>query len=114
MGLMEAEILHNSDQQKEAKARLVEYRDRTKASWFRTLAACLLGEVDETSLAEKAGESPVYLITGHTALGFWAEGSGDKAKAVEHYKEALGSYRDDMVEFEFATERVRALKQSQP
>jgi len=114
MGLMEAEILHNSGQQKEAKARLVEYRDRTKASWFRTLAACLLGEVDETSLAEKAGESPVYLITGHTALGFWAEGSGDRAKAVEHYKEALGSYRDDMVEFEFATERLRALKQSQP
>jgi len=111
MGLMEAQILHNSGRKEEARARLKDYKDRTRALWFRTLAACLLGEVAETSLTEKAGESPVHLITGHTALGFWAEGSGDKAKALEHYKEALGSYRDDMIEFEFATERIRRLQQ---
>ena len=45
------------------------------------------------------------------ALGFWAEGSGDNRKASKHYKEALGSYMDNMLEFVFARERIKKLRQ---
>ena len=70
-----------------------------------------MDERTEQSLIEKAGESPGYIITAHTALGFWAEGSGDKKKASRHYKEALGSYMDERIEYEFAMERIKRLKQ---
>lgn len=63
-------------------------------------------------MTEKAGESPEYMLTAHTALGFWAEGSKDGKKAQKHYKEALGSYMDYMIEYEFAKERIKRLKQN--
>ena len=49
------------------------------------------------------------MISELIALGFWAEGSGDKKMAVRHYKEALGSYMDERVEYEFAIERIKKL-----
>jgi len=64
----------------------------------------------EKALIENSGDSPEYLLTAHTALGFWAEGSGDKEKAFKHYEESLGSYLDDKVEFEFAMARIKKLK----
>ncbi|NOQ19221.1 MAG: hypothetical protein GQ571_04535 [Desulfobacterales bacterium] len=70
-----------------------------------------MDERTEQSLIEKAGESPGHIITAHTALGFWAEGSGDKKKAIRHYKEALGSYMDERIEYEFAIERIKKLRQ---
>jgi predicted DNA-binding protein len=45
------------------------------------------------------------------ALAFWAEGNGDKGKAIDHYREALGSYMDDMIEYVFAVERIKRLRQ---
>ena len=63
-------------------------------------------------LTEKAGESPEYMLTGHVALAFWAEGSADKNKAIELYREALGSYMDDMIEYAFAVERLKRLRHS--
>ena len=39
------------------------------------------------------------------------EGSGDKNKAIDHYREALGSYMDDMTEYVFAVERIKKLRQ---
>jgi uncharacterized radical SAM superfamily Fe-S cluster-containing enzyme len=59
----------------------------------------------------KAGESPEYVLTSHVAMGFWAEGSRDKNKAMDHYREALGSYMDDMIEYAFAVERIKRLRQ---
>ena len=53
---------------------------------------------------------PENLITLYTALGLWAEGSGEKERAVEYYKEALESLLDTWHEFEFARERIKRLK----
>ncbi len=111
VGLLEPEILHNIGRKEEAKARLEEYNRRTRDPWYRAICQCLLAEKTEQSLTEKAGESPEYLITAHTALGFWAEESGNKKKASKHYKEALGSYMDEMFEYEFAMERIKRLRQ---
>lgn len=61
-------------------------------------------------MTEEAEEGPENLLTAHTALGFWAEGSGDRKKAIKHYKEALGSYMDNRIEYEFSKERIRRLK----
>jgi hypothetical protein len=64
----------------------------------------------ENPLAQRAGEGPEYLLTGHVAVAFWAESQGDKNKAIDHYREALGSYMDDMIEYEFAAARIKALR----
>jgi hypothetical protein len=45
-------------------------------------------------------------------MGFWAEGSKDKTKALRFYQEALGSFLDDWLEYDFARERIKRLRQS--
>ena len=111
IGLLQPEILHNIGQKDEARARLEGFKHRTRDPWYRAIGECLLAERTKESLTAKAGDSPEYLITAHVALGFWAEGTGDRKKASKHYKEALGSYMDDMLEFEFARERIKRLRQ---
>ena len=64
----------------------------------------------EDYLKKQAGESPENLITSSTALGFWSEGSGDKDKALRYYKEALGTFLDNWLEYDFAKERIIRLK----
>ena len=59
---------------------------------------------------EMAGESPENLLTWHAALGFWAEGSGETNKAMKHYREALGTYMDNLIEYDFARERIKRLR----
>ncbi len=110
VGLLEAEVLHNRGRKEEAKANLEDYYRRTGDPWYLAISDHLLGEQTEQSLSEKAGESPENLVTWHTALGFWAEGSGDKKKAIKHYKEALGSYMDTRIEYDFAKERIERLR----
>ena len=39
-----------------------------------------------------------------------AEGSNDRAKALRYYKEALGSFLDDWLEYDFARERLKKLR----
>jgi len=111
LGLLQPEIFYNIGHEEKAKAKLEEYKQRTKDPWYRAIGECLMDERTEQSLIEKAGESPGHIITAHTALGFWAEGSGDKKKAIRHYKEALGSYMDERIEYEFAIERIKKLRQ---
>jgi S1-C subfamily serine protease len=110
VGLLEAEVLHNMGRNEEAKASLEAYYRRTKDPWYLAISGCLFGKQTEQSLSERAGETPENLVTWHTALGFWAEGSGDKKKAIKHYKEALGSYMDTRIEYDFAKERIRRLR----
>jgi len=111
IGLLEPGILNNIGRRDEAIDILKEFNSQIKNQWYRHIARCLLGEETEKSIVQKAGESPEYLITAHCALGFWAEGSGDNKKALKHYKEALGSYMDDWIEYEFTMERIKKLKQ---
>ena len=110
VGLLEAEIIYNTGEKAKARAGLKDYYNRIEDPWYRAITECLLAERTEQSLTEEAGESPENLITAHTALGFWAEGSGDRKKAIKHYKEALGSYVDNRIEYEFAKERIKRLK----
>ena len=111
VGLLAGEILLNMGRKKEALTALQNYKKNTKDEWYRLITDCLLDPQNEKSLVEKAGESPEYMLTGHVALAFWAEGSGDKNKAIDHYREALGSYMDDMIEYVFAVERINRLRQ---
>ena len=110
VGLMEAEILHHMGREEEAGNTLEVYGRLTRDTWYRALTECLLGKRTEESLKREAGKSPENLLTLHAALGFWAEGSGDKEKAIEHYKEALESFLDTMLEFSFARERIKSLR----
>jgi hypothetical protein len=110
VGLLEAEVLHILGREGEAKASLEAYYRRTKDPWYLAIGEYLLGKQTEQSLSEKAGETPENLLTWHTAVGFWAEGSGDKKKAIKHYKEALGSYMDTRIEYDFAKERIKRLR----
>ena len=111
MGLLEAEILHHMGHKEKARATLEAYNRKTRDPWYRAVSECLLGKSTEESLKKEAGKSPENLITLHTALGFWAEGSGDNKMAIEHYKKALESFLDTWIEFEFARERIKSLRQ---
>ena len=111
VGLLAAEILHNMGRKEEALTELEKFLHTTEDAWYRLIAECLLGRGTAESLTEKAGESPEYVLTARIALAFWAEGSGDKNKAIDHYREALGSYMDDMIEYVFAVERIKRLRQ---
>jgi S1-C subfamily serine protease len=110
VGLMEAEILHHMGREEEAGNTLEVYGRLTRDPWYRALSECLLGKRTEESLKKEAGKSPENLLTLHAALGFWAEGAGDKEKAIEHYKEALESFLDTRLEFSFARERIKNLR----
>jgi hypothetical protein len=44
-------------------------------------------------------------------MGFWDEGSGDQKKAARYYKEAMGSFLDDWLEYDFVRERIKKLKE---
>jgi S1-C subfamily serine protease len=110
IGLLEPCILNHMGRKDEAIQRLKVFSGQTKNQWYRYIARCLLGEETEQSIVQRAGESPAYLITAHCALGFWAEGAGENKKALQHYKEALGSYMDDWLEYEFTMERIKKLK----
>ena len=109
-GLLEPLILNKLGRAVEAKARLVAFQERTQDPWYKEITACLLDLTKETSLTEKASQQPAYLLTGHAALGLWAEGRDDAEQALRHYKEALGSYRDDRIEYHFAGERIGKLQ----
>jgi len=113
-GLLAAEILNAAGRREEALSALESYLGTIEDGWYRSIAGCLLDPAKETSLAEKAGESPEYMLTGHAALGFWAEGAGNKKKAIEYYREALGSYMDEMIEYSLAAERIKRLRQASP
>ena len=69
-----------------------------------------MGKQTEDSLKKRAEESAENLITAYTSLGFWAEGSGDKKKAIKHYKEALESFMEVWFEYDFAKERLKRLR----
>ena len=110
IGLLAAEILFNLGREKEALAALNNYLAITRDPWYRMIAASLVTRDKETTLIEKAVESPEYVLTGNVALALRAEGLGDKSGAIAYYREALGSYMDDMLEYGFALERIKRLR----
>jgi S1-C subfamily serine protease len=112
LGLLEAGILHYQGRQEAANERLADYALRTQDPWFLLLCDYLRGQQTEDSLRRQAGDNPENILTAFTAAGFWAEGSKDKKNAVRFYREALGSFLDNWVEYDFVRERVNRLKRS--
>jgi tetratricopeptide (TPR) repeat protein len=114
LGVLEAGILNKQGLADETRASLEAFVGRTMDPWYLTISDYLLGNQTERSLLEQAGESPENLLTAHSAVGLWAEGGGDNQKAIKHYREALGSFLDTWLEYDFSKERLRRLKQPQP
>ncbi|MGD8900113.1 MAG: trypsin-like peptidase domain-containing protein [Desulfobacterales bacterium] len=114
LGILQAGISNIQGQADEARSSLEAFAARTMDPWYLSISDYLLGNQTERSLLEQAGESPENLLTAHTAVGCWAEGGGDKQKAIKHYREALGSFLDMWLEYDFAKERLRRLKLPQP
>jgi S1-C subfamily serine protease len=110
VGLLEPAIMSRMGKKDEARTRLKDFLNNAQDPWYRAISEHLLGKRTEKSLMEMAGDNPANILTAHTSLGFWAEDSGEIKKAIGHYREALGSYLDDRIEYAFALERIKKLK----
>ncbi len=112
LGLLEPEILQMLGRVTPAREALAAYRAGVPDPWYRSLAESLIEPDRQVAIAARAEEHPAYLLTGHTALGLWAEGRDDVSGAIRHYREALGSYMDYRIEYDFALARVKHLRQA--
>jgi tetratricopeptide (TPR) repeat protein len=108
IGLLTPGLLRQTGQAEEALSRLGRFVAVTRDPWYNNIGRSLLEQQPEQNLFDKTGESPDYLLTAHVAMAFWVE-AGDRKKALRHYKEALGSYMDDRIEYAFARERIKWL-----
>jgi hypothetical protein len=113
LGLLEAGILHFQGREEEARARLADYGIGTVDPWFLSVAEYLLGRQTEEALRRQAAEAPERIVTGYALAGFWAEGSKDKTAAMRFYRDALASFLDNWVEYDFVRDRIRQLKRSE-
>jgi S1-C subfamily serine protease len=112
LGLLAAGVLRHQGREAESRAQLSEYSRSTRDPWFVSVAEYLLGQQAEEALRTQAGESPEQAISGFTAAGFWAEGAKDKKTALRFYRDALASFLDNWVEYDFVRERIKRLKRS--
>ena len=112
LALLEAQILRYQGLTSEAEAALSEACRRIRDPWFLAICAYLQGRQTEESLRKKAEERPEDMVTGYTILGFWAEGSKDRTAAFRFYREALGSFLIDWIEYDFTRERIKRLKKA--
>ncbi len=112
LGLLEAGILSHQGQGPAANERLADYARRTRDPWFLLVCDYLRGQQTEESLRRQAGDNPENILMTFTAAGFWAEGSKDKKNAIRFYREALGSFLDNWVEYDFVRERVNRLRRA--
>ena len=112
MGLLEACVLNYQGKDEAAQKILEHYGSRVRTPWFLDIQDYLMGKQTDKSLKEKAGETPEKLLTAYTLMGFWDEGSGRPENALKHYKEALESFLDDWLEYDFARERIKKLKKA--
>lgn len=110
LGLLEAGVLRHLGREEEAKACLQDFNRRTRDPWFAAVGDYLLGQATEADLRRQAEEIPERVITGFAAAGFWAEGSGDPKTAMRFYRDALGSFLDHWVEYDFVRERIKHLR----
>jgi hypothetical protein len=112
LGLLAAGVLRHQGREAESRAQLSDYRRSTRDAWFVSVAEYLLGQQAEEALRAQAGQSPEMAISGFTAAGFWAEGAQDKKTALRFYRDALASFLDNWVEYDFVRERIKRLKRS--
>ncbi|MGQ9645203.1 MAG: trypsin-like peptidase domain-containing protein [Thermodesulfobacteriota bacterium] len=112
LGLLEPAILRNQGQEEEARVVLEKYSRWVRDPWFLAICEYLMGRQTEQSLRKEAGQSPESSLTAFALAGFWAERSEDKKSALRFYREALETFLEDWLEYGFARERLKRLKQS--
>ena len=110
LGLLKGEILKITESPEVAKAYLSDFQSRIKDPWYKIISKHLSRGTPDQTIVKLTGKDPEKLITLHTALGFWAEGEGDKETAAHHYREALSTYLDDWNEYDFALSRMIHLR----
>ncbi|MFO7706928.1 MAG: trypsin-like peptidase domain-containing protein [Desulfobacterales bacterium] len=110
LGLLEAGVLRHLGREEEATACLLDFNRRTRDPWFAVVGDYLLGQTTEEELRRQAGEIPEHVVTGFTAAGFWAEGAKDPKTAMRFYRDVLGSFLDNWVEYDFVRERIKHLR----
>ena len=103
-------VLQQMGEKDKARAQLQQFCGQTNISWYRQICETLLEDQSEDALMEKAGTNPENILTAYTALGFRAESRGEKDRAIRHYREALGSYLDNWIEYNLALQRYIALR----
>jgi tetratricopeptide (TPR) repeat protein len=108
--LLKACILNYQADEAQTRRVLEKYAAETRDSWYISISEYLRGQQTEQSLRDNARAIPEKILTAYTFMGFWAEGSGEREKALKHYKEALGSFLDDWLEYNFALERIKKIK----
>lgn len=113
LGILESVCVRFMGKAEEAFNVLEAFHSRTIDPWHRAIAESLLGKRSKAGLLTEAAQSPEKLLTLHLALGAWAEVSWDKKRAMEEYREVMASFLDGWVQFDFAKERLKALKQSE-
>jgi lipoprotein NlpI len=109
--LLEAGILRYQGESAAAEKKLEELAALAGDEWYLAITNSLLGRTDEEEIRDQAGERAEQLLTAYTLMGFWAEAGGDRQLAVTRYREALGTFLDDWLEYDFARERIRRLRQ---
>jgi thioredoxin-like negative regulator of GroEL len=112
LGLLEAGILHYQGRHDDANECLTDYAHRTRDPWYLALCDYLRGQQTESDLRRQAKDVPENILTAFTAAGFWAEGSGDHKTAIRFYREALGTFLDNWIEYDLVRERANRLKRS--
>ena len=112
LGLLEAGIVRHQGAEQEARGLLTAFIRDTRNQWYVTIAEYLSGRISEEALRTQADKTPEQMVSAYALLGFWAESAEDKPAAMRYYKLALGSFMDDWLEYDFAGERLRRLRQS--
>ena len=111
-GLLIPVTLEHMGRNEEARQQFLEFRDRVSSPWHRQIGETLLGERAEDALMESAGNEQEKILTASALLGFHAEANGDAAKAAGYYREALGTYLDNWLEYELARHRYVQLRKA--
>ena len=109
--LLTTTVLLHSGEEDQSRSRLTGTCRETTTIWYRQICESLLHQRSQEDLIENAGTIPEKILTAHAALGFQAEAEGKTEDALNHYREALGSYLDTWVEFELARQRYIVLRQ---
>jgi hypothetical protein len=112
LGLLEAGILRHQGAAEESRKSLEAYIQRVSEPSFLAIAEYLGGRRTEESLRQLLGDGPEVTLVASAAAGFWAEGGKDRKNAMRFYRDALGTFLDNWIEYDFVRERVRQLKRS--
>jgi S1-C subfamily serine protease len=111
LGLIEAGVLRSQRMNVEAESTLLEYNSLIQDDLYLKLGDFMLGRMEAKTILAEAEGRPEDLLIAATLIGFWEDATGNRDNALAHYKDALGTFMDDWLEFNFARARIKRLRQ---